>query len=109
MVVVYEGQSQRLNAATVAAAQLAAADVVLTTYEVLRRDLNHEPGEVGAQRSLRYGKKYEVFQWLRSHALLVAGTADAVHRMLHHGHSMRVQPLAWSTLKHHDTARLHVL
>lgn len=58
---VYEGQAQKLGmTASVSAAQLAAAHVVLTTYDVLRRDLNHEPGQAGAQRSLRFGKKYEV-------------------------------------------------
>lgn len=60
-VVEYRGQSQSLTGATsVSAAQLAAADVVLTTYDVLRKDLHHESGETAPQRSLRYGKKYEV-------------------------------------------------
>lgn len=58
---VYEGQSQALNTASaVSAAHLAAADIVLTTYDVLRRDLHHEPGDAAFQRTLRVGKKYEV-------------------------------------------------
>ncbi|KAK9793457.1 hypothetical protein WJX73_010752 [Symbiochloris irregularis] len=60
-VLVYDGQAQNLGlTASVSAAQLAEASVVLTTYDVLKRDLNHEPGQAGAQRSLRFGKKYEV-------------------------------------------------
>lgn len=45
----------------VTAADLAAADIVLTTYDVLKRDVYHQPqGEAGEQRSLRHRKKYEV-------------------------------------------------
>ena len=50
-------------ARVVTAADLAAADVVLTTYDVLRRDVNHCPDagseEAGAGHSLRGRKKYQ--------------------------------------------------
>ncbi|KAG2482055.1 hypothetical protein HYH03_018991 [Edaphochlamys debaryana] len=46
----------------VSAAHLAAADVVLTTYDVLKRDLARQPDpqSPGQDRSLRRGKRYEV-------------------------------------------------
>ncbi|EFJ51898.1 hypothetical protein VOLCADRAFT_87560 [Volvox carteri f. nagariensis] len=44
----------------VSAAQLAAADVVLTTYDVLKRDVARQPDPEGQERSLRHGKRYEV-------------------------------------------------
>lgn len=51
------------TARVVTAADLAAADVVLTTYDVLRRDVNHCPDagseEAGAGHSLRGRKKYQ--------------------------------------------------
>ena len=56
-------------AKVVTAADLAAADVVLTSYDVLRRDVNHCPDagseEAGAGHSLRGRKKYEVqiYRW----------------------------------------------
>lgn len=43
----------------VTAAELAAADVVLTTYDVLRRDIHHAPDGAGVAHSLRRRKKYE--------------------------------------------------
>lgn len=44
----------------VSAADLAAADVVLTTYDVLRGDLHHDPlGDVGSRAS-RHVKRYSV-------------------------------------------------
>lgn len=63
-IVVYEGQAQRRagkTAAVVTATELAAADVVLTTYEVLRRDIHQQPspGDSGDYR-MRNRKKYEV-------------------------------------------------
>ena len=51
------------SARVVTAADLAVADVVLTTYDVLRRDVNHCPDagseEAGAGHSLRGRKKYQ--------------------------------------------------
>jgi E3 ubiquitin-protein ligase SHPRH len=60
---VYEGQPQPgagRTAKVVTAANLAAADIVLTTYDVLRRDINHAPDGQGAGHNLRRRKKYEV-------------------------------------------------
>ena len=63
-IVVYEGQAQRRagkTPAVVTAANLAAADVVLTTYEVLRRDVHQQAGPgAGADYAMRRRKKYEV-------------------------------------------------
>ena len=60
----YEGQAQRRagkTTAVVTAADLAAADVVLTTYEVLRRDIHQQAGPgAGADYAMRRRKKYEV-------------------------------------------------
>ena len=60
----YEGQAQRRageTPAVVTAADLAAADVVLTTYEVLRRDIHQQAGPgAGADYAMRRRKKYEV-------------------------------------------------
>ena len=39
---------------------LGAADIVLTTYDVLRRDLNHRPDADAEPRQLRRRKRYEV-------------------------------------------------
>ena len=48
------------SARVVTAAELAASDIVLTTYDVLRRDVHHCPGAGDAPaRSLRRRKKYE--------------------------------------------------
>ena len=71
-VVVYEGQprnasgpnmlkKQKSNAPT-SAFDLAAADVVLTTYDTLRNDLHHAPDVdlSNDQRSSRHVKKYEI-------------------------------------------------
>ena len=59
-VLVYQGQSQDTkNAQVMSAVDLAAADIVLTTYDVLRRDLNFQPQDTEA-RQLRRKKKYEV-------------------------------------------------
>ncbi|KXZ52879.1 hypothetical protein GPECTOR_8g26 [Gonium pectorale] len=46
----------------VSAPQLAAADVVLTTYDVLKRDLARQPDpqQPGEERTLRRGKRYAV-------------------------------------------------
>lgn len=66
-IVVYEGQAQRRagkTAAVVTAGDLAAADVVLTTYEVLRRDIHQQPAASDSgDYCMRNRKKYEV----RSH------------------------------------------
>ena len=65
-VVVYEGQSQaggiggRRAPLAVAPRDLAAADICITTYDALRRDLNHQPDGEGTPRALRGRKKYEV-------------------------------------------------
>ena len=63
-VIVYKGQAQRQagkSLPVVTAADLAAADIVLTTYEVLRRDVNHQPAADCGDRSMRGRKKrYEV-------------------------------------------------
>ena len=62
-VVVYEGQKQWALSGgahkVVTAAELAAADIVLATYDTLRRDLNLEP-MASEGRELRRAKKYEV-------------------------------------------------
>ena len=61
--VLYEGQPQPGagggGGRVVTAAQLAGADIVLTTYDVLRRDIHHCPDGATAARGLRYRKKYE--------------------------------------------------
>ncbi|GLI64470.1 hypothetical protein VaNZ11_007743 [Volvox africanus] len=44
----------------VTASDLAAADVVLTTYDVLKRDVARQPDLEVPERSLRHGKRYEV-------------------------------------------------
>lgn len=55
----YEGQSR--DKRPVSAADLASADVVLTTYTVLARDIYLQP-DVGNERehNLRHAKRYEV-------------------------------------------------
>jgi hypothetical protein len=42
----------------VTAAQLAAADVVLTTYDVLRKDVAAQPGVEGESRAMRRAKRW---------------------------------------------------
>lgn len=65
-VVIYEGQPQPTSGhkrpKIVTAADLAVADIALTTYDVLRKDLNHEPNEPGfySDRIMRRQKKYQV-------------------------------------------------
>ncbi|GIL56939.1 hypothetical protein Vafri_12224 [Volvox africanus] len=44
----------------VTASDLAAADVVLTTYDVLKRDVARQPDLQVPERNLRHGKRYEV-------------------------------------------------
>lgn len=64
--VMYEGQSQaggtggRRALPAVAPRDLAAADICITTYDALRRDLNHQPDGEGTAHALRGRKKYEV-------------------------------------------------
>ncbi|GAX82125.1 hypothetical protein CEUSTIGMA_g9553.t1 [Chlamydomonas eustigma] len=55
---IYLGQHQ--NGEVVTAAELAASDVVLTTYDVLRADVSRQPDLDEHGRSLRRSKKYEV-------------------------------------------------
>ena len=55
---VYEGQSN--TGRLVTAHDLASADIVLTTYDVLRRDLHHAADPEAVPRTLRNRKKYEV-------------------------------------------------
>lgn len=65
-VIVYQGQSQtagiggRQSVGPVTPRDLAAVDVCITTYDVLRRDLNHRPDEGAVEHALRRRKKYEV-------------------------------------------------
>ena len=67
-VIVYQGQSQSAGiggkqvTSTVTPRDLAAVDVCITTYDVLRRDLNHRPDDGVVEHALRRRKKYEV-QW----------------------------------------------
>ena len=44
----------------VSAADLASADIVLTTYDVLRRDIHHEADPGTQTRTFRRPKAYEV-------------------------------------------------
>ena len=64
---VYQGQSQsagigggRQSASPVTPRNLAGVDVCITTYDVLRRDLNHRPDDGAIEHALRRRKKYEV-------------------------------------------------
>lgn len=63
-IITYEGQAQReagRMAAVVTAAELAAADVVLTTYDVLRRDVHQQPSPNDVKEyAMRRRKRYEV-------------------------------------------------
>ncbi len=61
---VYHGQAQDVSSsggAVVTAAELAAADIVLTTYDVLRRDVVRQPDAASAEaaRSMRFGKRWD--------------------------------------------------
>ncbi|KAJ7548808.1 hypothetical protein O6H91_07G028200 [Diphasiastrum complanatum] len=44
----------------VCAADLAAADIVITTYDILRSDLFHDANMLDANRCLRYNKRYRM-------------------------------------------------
>ena len=65
-VIVYYGQSHsagvgsRHSVSTVTPRDLAAVDVCITTYDVLRRDLNHRPDDDAVEHALRGRKLYEV-------------------------------------------------
>lgn len=59
-VVTYEGQRRKIGGPAISAASLAAADIVLTTYDVLARDLHHQPDLEERSYALRRQKKYEV-------------------------------------------------
>ena len=68
-IITYEGQSKRSGAGgsmkgVFSAKELADADVVLTTYDTLRTEIDIDTanghGRAGAERARRYDKKYEV-------------------------------------------------
>ena len=61
--VLYQGQSRTLGNKVVTASDLACADVVLTTYDALARDLHHRPDPDVHDYPLRRPKKYEVQRW----------------------------------------------
>eukprot|EP00892_Ulva_mutabilis_P001424 jgi/Ulvmu1/11282/UM073_0054.1 len=63
-VIVYGGQSasctSSLRGMPVTATDLAAADIVVTTYAVLRHDLDFEASATGGSRPTRHARKYPV-------------------------------------------------
>lgn len=59
-VVVYEGQSRDHEKGVTVAADLASADLVLTTYDVLAHDTHYHPDKGIRTYVLRGKKKYEV-------------------------------------------------
>lgn len=60
-VVAYEGQSRGAGKSrVVTAAELASADIVVTTYDSLAHDIYHVPLSEVHSYPLRHGKKYEV-------------------------------------------------
>ncbi len=62
----------------VSAQDLAAADVVLTTYDVLKRDVHHQADPDHGGRTFRTRKRYEV-RFCKS-PLHVAGAVECWHR-----------------------------
>ena len=56
----YEGQIQGPTKEVVTAQDLASADIVLTTYDVLAKDIWRQPDPDQAAYSLRREKKYQV-------------------------------------------------
>jgi len=58
---VYEGQSRNASEEEVSPADLAAADVVVTTYNTLAKDIYHQPDITqDVIYNLRHKRKYEV-------------------------------------------------
>ena len=79
----YQGQSQDTkNAQVMSAVDLAAADIVLTTYDVLRRDFNFQPQDTEA-RQLRRKKKYEVGSPSLGLGLWACACGGSMHAPLH--------------------------
>ena len=57
----YEGQSRNAGQEEVTPADLASADIVVTTYNTLARDIYHQPDITQeVVHNLRHKRKYEV-------------------------------------------------